>query len=1057
VANDDAYSVDEGNTLTVTAPTGVLLNDPDVENDTLTATLDSTPSHGTLALNPDGSFTYDHDGETPTDSFTYRAYDGTDYSNVATVTITINLFDPVITAITVTSDSPTYFYAPELEDTGGEVFFNSLDGEGGGQTITVTVSFTDAHPHSLEGDGAFNDNPPADTSGPPWTVTYSIGNNAHSEINRVFTATDKAGNTDTAVITFTRDNVDPTVELTDVTPPDYDDGSKWYDPDNLSAGWYFTSTVTDTLSGLALANASWDHSNDIYDQLTYNPGLDGDGVFKDVDDDGDGVVTVTLTITDKVGNSASDLVVFNIDNTKPDISSPTITEGSDYLHANDLTVYYGDEMGMASQAFTVQGNAQDSGVGLDYVSYSAALNQGYSEDSIHLEAWYRDYTAKQSNTTSGVITATIYDRLGNFATQIFTYTRDITSPNISYGSPPIVEDSPYLHADGTTVYYSHQMGGTSQSFTVQGHASDDGAEASGLDRATFSPALGNVSYSSPVEEWSPADEWSRTYNDVEDTDWGNGTITVTVYDNVSNWSTAVFTYIEDTIAPTVTLTYVTPGGYDQSEPDYWLDADGSNWYNAGDFTAGGNGWQFIPNTADDGAGLASCAAFWDHSNNDFDRLPLDCGPDGDDIFPNASSDAEGTVTVTVTITDHVGNPAIATVVFNIDNTKPTITSPHISEDSPHLYRADDLVTVYYGDEMGSAQTFTVNGSSDDTGVGFYRAEFSEAFNNTPSPDNNSTWSRGYYPDNQDWGSGTITVTVYDHLDNAAYENFYYIRDTEPPTVVVNCPALSSQPSWSVAWSGSWDPPPASDVNHFDVQYREESGDWQDWLMDTSLTEATFGPTFPVPVQDNTTYYFRVRAEDNVSNEQQYTNGEDATTYQSGVKTVFLPVVVAPDSNWGFETGDFTSWQHGGELAQSVSTAMPRSGNYSALLGSPSYACNSVPVGSAWLRRSVTVPSSGSPTLSFWYRIYTQDKNTNLTDDYDLFAVYINGSRVWADANTSDPYGCSTLKNLGWQPASVSLNGYQGQTIQITFYNYNRAPNGAQWYNTYTYVDDVSVQ
>jgi hypothetical protein len=147
------------------------------------------------------------------------------------------------------------------------------------------------------------------------------------------------------------------------------------------------------------------------------------------------------------------------------------------------------------------------------------------------------------------------------------------------------------------------------------------------------------------------------------------------------------------------------------------------------------------------------------------------------------------------------------------------------------------------------------------------------------------------------------------------------------------------------------------------------------------------------------------------------------------------------------------------LAQSVSKAKPHSGSYSALLGSPSYNCNGgVPVGSAWLRRSVTVPSSGSPTLSFWYRIYTQDKNSTLSDQYDLFAVYINGSQVVVkDASTSDPYGCSTLKDLGWQEVNFSLDAYKGQTIQITFYNYNRAPVGPTWYNTYTYVDDVSVQ
>jgi len=1071
VANDDVYNVNEGDILTVTFSAGVLANDTDIENDTLTTTLVSAPSHGTLDLNPDGSFTYVHDGETDSDHFTYQAHDGTDYSNVATATINIQLFDPVITAITVTSASPTYFYAPPLDvDAGGQVFFNSVFGEGGGQTITVTISFTDAYPYNLTGSPAFGDPPGSDISGPPWTLTYTIEMGANSEPNRVFTVTDKAGLTDTAVITFTRDNVDPIVEFTDVTNPGYDsgggeldtDGSNWYDKDDFPSGnWTFTSTTSDDGAGRASCSAFWDHSNDTYDHTT-GCTLDGDGSFSSVNNDDDGTVTVTVTITDHVGNSASNLVVFSIDNTKPTIypGSPPIVEGSPYLYANDLTVYYGDEMGTASQAFTVQGNAQDSGVGLDYVAYSAALNQGASQDSTHLENWYRDYTANRNNTTSGVITVTVYDRVGNFATQTFTYTRDITSPDIYYGSPSVVEDSDYLYAEGTTVYYSNQMGGISQSFTVQGNAADNGGGA-GLWRATFSsPDLND-----PGDDLILPD-WSGIY-DVESSDSGTGPITVRVYDNVSNWSEKTFNYVEDTTAPTVKLTNVTDPGYDFAGDE--LDDDGSNWYNDGDFIAGI--WEFTSDTADDGAGLASGTAFWDHSGHQTVR-PLDCGTDGDGFFSDVTGDDDGTVTVTVTIADHVGNSASDAVVFNIDNTKPTVTLPSISESSDYLH-ADGL-TIYYGDDMGSVQTFTVNGSSNDTGVGLDRATFSSAFGATPDDDTTpNTWSGRYYPDNQNWGNGTIYVTVYDLLDNAAFRTFHYIRDITPPVVDVTCPAVTSVPSFLVSWNNSADSPPdASGLNHLDVQYKVGSdGQWRDWLMDTSLAEATFGPTFPVIVEDNYTYYFLVRAEDNVSNEQQ-SNGEDATTYRSGVKKVFLPIVIAPDPNWGFETGNFTSWQHGGELAQSVSTDMPHSGNYSALLGSPSYPCNGVPIGSAWLRRSVTVPSSGSPTFSFYYRIFTQDKTApeylgvfdlgTVVPSGDRFAVEINGEQLFADANTTKKEICDpahgilypTPHDLDWQHGIVPLSNYKGQTIEITFHNYNWPD---KWYNTYTYVDDVSVQ
>jgi hypothetical protein len=68
----------------------VLGNDTDPDGDTLTAVLASGPSHGSLALNPDGSFTYAPAANfNGTDSFTYRAGDGELNSNPATVTIQV--------------------------------------------------------------------------------------------------------------------------------------------------------------------------------------------------------------------------------------------------------------------------------------------------------------------------------------------------------------------------------------------------------------------------------------------------------------------------------------------------------------------------------------------------------------------------------------------------------------------------------------------------------------------------------------------------------------------------------------------------------------------------------------------------------------------------------------------------------------------------------------------------------------------------------------------------------------------------------------------------------
>ena len=91
LATDDAYSTNEDTPLTISAP-GVLTNDTDIDSDPLHAVLVSGPSHSSsFILNADGSFSYtpsaDYNGS---DSFTYKANDGTADSNVATVSLTVN-------------------------------------------------------------------------------------------------------------------------------------------------------------------------------------------------------------------------------------------------------------------------------------------------------------------------------------------------------------------------------------------------------------------------------------------------------------------------------------------------------------------------------------------------------------------------------------------------------------------------------------------------------------------------------------------------------------------------------------------------------------------------------------------------------------------------------------------------------------------------------------------------------------------------------------------------------------------------------------------------------
>ncbi|MHC4176255.1 MAG: Ig-like domain-containing protein, partial [Planctomycetota bacterium] len=89
-ANADEYTASEDNKLTVAAGAGVLSHDDDVEDDPLTAVLADGPEHGSVVLEPDGSFVYIPEAAyVGPDSFTYFANDGTDDSSLAAVDLTV--------------------------------------------------------------------------------------------------------------------------------------------------------------------------------------------------------------------------------------------------------------------------------------------------------------------------------------------------------------------------------------------------------------------------------------------------------------------------------------------------------------------------------------------------------------------------------------------------------------------------------------------------------------------------------------------------------------------------------------------------------------------------------------------------------------------------------------------------------------------------------------------------------------------------------------------------------------------------------------------------------
>jgi hypothetical protein len=101
-AVDDSFNTNLNSTLTVAAP-GVQANDFSVSGGSFTSVQESSPAHGTLSFNSDGSFTYvPNKNFTGTDSFTYEDVQNSVTSNIATVTISVN---PTTLVVTNTNDS----------------------------------------------------------------------------------------------------------------------------------------------------------------------------------------------------------------------------------------------------------------------------------------------------------------------------------------------------------------------------------------------------------------------------------------------------------------------------------------------------------------------------------------------------------------------------------------------------------------------------------------------------------------------------------------------------------------------------------------------------------------------------------------------------------------------------------------------------------------------------------------------------------------------------------------------------------------------------------------
>jgi VCBS repeat-containing protein len=122
----------------------------------LTAVGVNGPAHGTLALNADGSFTYTPEANfVGFDSFTYKASDGSLFSDVVTVTIKVNAVNHAPVA---NQDSYTVNMETRLDVAAAGILANDTDRDNNALTATL-VSGVAHGTLSLSADGSFSYTP----------------------------------------------------------------------------------------------------------------------------------------------------------------------------------------------------------------------------------------------------------------------------------------------------------------------------------------------------------------------------------------------------------------------------------------------------------------------------------------------------------------------------------------------------------------------------------------------------------------------------------------------------------------------------------------------------------------------------------------------------------------------------------------------------------------------------------------------------------------------------------------------------------------------------------
>jgi len=721
VANDDSGSTNEDTPITV----NVLLNDSDVEGNSLSVSATTNPSNGSVNINGNNTIRYTPDSDFHgTDSFSYTLRDSVGATDTATVTVTVASINDAPDAV---DDNVS-----TNEDNAISVTVLSNDSDVDGDTLNVTIT-TDPSDGSIQ----VNNN----------IITYTPDNDFNGSDSFTYTISDGNGGTDTATVNVSvnaindapvaQDDSVSTNEDTAITVSVLDNDSD-VDLDTLSI-----SATTNPSNGAIQVNGGT--------TITYTPNSDYHGAD-----------TFTYTVSDGAGgtDTATVNITVNSINDNPVAVDDNINVNED----DDIT-------------FTVLDN--DSDVDGDTINVTSTTNP--SNGTINVVGNSITYTPDVNFDGSDAFTYTISDGAGGTATATVNITINPFNdpPAATDDSATVDEDNPVTISvlsndsdqDGDSVSVSATTnpanglvqvnGGTTITYTPNQHfnGSDSFTYTLSDGNGGFDTATVNVTVNAVNDNPDASDDTASTNEDnnvtisvlTNDGDLDGDSISVNGTTDPANGSVQ--------INGATTITYMPDQHFNGSDSFTYTISDGAGGTDTATVNVTVNPINDVPVAQNDAAGTSEdnsvvISVLSNDSDIDLDTLTITATTDpssgnvqinsGTTITYTPDSDFNGNDNFTYTISDGNGGTDTATVNVSVG----------AINDAPEAN--DDVASV---DEDSSVVVSVLSNDTDLDGDSISVLSTTDPSNGSVQVNSGTTVT--YTPDQHFNGSDSFTYTISD--------------------------------------------------------------------------------------------------------------------------------------------------------------------------------------------------------------------------------------------------------------------------------------------------------